>query len=573
MNFPRLPRLAVAALALGLTCLPRTAWSQPSPAKLAGNARFDLKANEAAKGLDRGRLLRGIGTIQRPNWLPEDQQGRAYTVNFPISRLGWREVAVQFVPAASGEVILTLMGPWEEASRGVLYRQEVLWDDLRVEGAVLANGGFESGTTGWISNGGSILRQSPEVRAVSGSHYARTWHNQTLETVLKVTAGQPVTIHAHARAARPEGFQEMRRITRTDTPAHRAARRFLRGVNLGNGLEVPPGQNWAVRHSAQDLTHIKAEGFDHVRIPIGWHHYAGPGPEFRLDPAIFRKVDALVTPALRDGLNVMINIHHFEEFTSDPNGQAAKFYAIWRQIADHYAKAPEGLAFELLNEPKDAATTQALNPILAEAIRQIRKTNPGRTIVVGPGLWNGIGELPNLRLPDNDLNLIVSVHCYDPFQFTHQGADWAGNSPDRRVPGIVFPGPPRTPLVPDPQLNLSAGFRDWIRAYNTEPSELNPSSERVLKAAVERIAEWSRYYGRPVHLGEFGAYTAADPASRANYYRAFREALESAGIGWAIWDWKAGFRYWDERTKQPEPGMREALFGQPTRTKERPAIR
>jgi endoglucanase len=471
------------------------------------------------------------------------------------------------VPLGEGDVTLTLMGPWEEASRGVLYRQEVLWDDLRVEGATLANGSFESVNSGWMSNGGTILRQTTEVPAVSGAHYGKTWHNQTLFATLKVRAGEPVTILAHARAARPEGFREMKRITRTDTPAHQAARHFLRGANLGNGLEAPPGQNWGLTYTAQDLLHIKAEGFDHIRIPVGWHHYAGPGPDYRLKPEIYRKVDTLVTPALRDGLNVLINIHHFDEFTSDPGSQSAKFYAIWRQIADHYAKAPSGLAFELLNEPKDAATTLAINPIFAEAIRQIRKTNPGRTIVLGPGMWNGIGELPNIRVPDNDQNLIVTVHCYDPFQFTHQGADWAGDSPDRRVLGIIFPGPPETPLVPDSKLKLSTGFLDWIKAYNTQPRESNPSSERVLQAAAAQFKEWSSYYGRPVYLGEFGAYTTADPASRAHYYQSFREALESAGIGWAIWDWKAGFRYWNEKTGKPEPGMREALFGQPARTR------
>ena len=102
---------------------------------------------------------------------------------------------------------------------------------------------------------------------------------------------------------------------------------------------------------------------------------------------------------------------------------------------------------------------------------------------------------------------------------------------------------------------------DWIKAYNTLPRESNPCSPRVIQAAVDQVKEWSDYYGRPVYLGEFGAYTTADPASRAHYYHAFREALEAAGIGWALWDWKAGFRYWNEKTNQPEPGMREALFG------------
>lgn len=33
-------------------------------------------------------------------------------------------------------------------------------------------------------------------------------------------------------------------------------------------------------------------------------------------------------------------------------------------------------------------------------------------------------------------------------------------------------------------------------------------------------------------------------------------------MGWAIWDWKAGFRYWDDRKAERVTGMREALFDQ-----------
>ena len=41
----------------------------------------------------------------------------------------------------------------------------------------------------------------------------------------------------------------------------------------------------------------------------------------------------------------------------------------------------------------------------------------------------------------------------------------------------------------------------------------------------------------------------------------FLEALADAGMGWAIWDWKAGFRYWDDRRAEPVEGMRDAFFG------------
>src|ERR1051326_3139698 len=136
-----------------------------------------------------------------------------------------------------------------------------------------------------------------------------------------------------AAAARSQSgagnLPEMRPIAGRDTPAHRAAKGFMRGANLGNDLEVPPGQSWAVNYTVEDLAHIRSEGFDHIRIPVGWHHYAGPAPGFKLSDDIFAKADFLVTNALQRGLNVILNIHHFDEFTSNPSASTDKFYALW----------------------------------------------------------------------------------------------------------------------------------------------------------------------------------------------------------------------------------------------------
>jgi hypothetical protein len=180
-------------------------------------------------------------------------------------------------------------------------------------------------------------------------------------------------------------------------------------------------------------------------------------------------------------------------------------------------------------------------------------------LFVGPGKWNSIDELGALLLPDDDENLIVTVHCYDPFFFTHQGATWSG--PDTKVTGIRFPGPPAKPLLVDPKLNLRKGVIDWIGRYNTLPRERNPSSPIAFQDRLKLAHDWSEYYGRPIHMGEFGAYVAADPESRANFYREFRKALDRYGIGWAVWDWKAGFKYWEEANNRPAPRMHDALFG------------
>ena len=164
------------------------------------------------------------------------------------------------------------------------------------------------------------------------------------------------------RAVPDASAQTMKRIMGRDTPAHRAALRFMRGVSLGNYLEyLPnnPARNQS--YSASDFALIRAEGFDHVRVPVAWHLYAGPAPDFTLTNSIFTSVDFMVNAALNQGLGVVLDLHGFADFMSDPAGNQDKFYAIWRQVGAYYSNAPSAVAFELLNEPNDNATTAVMN--------------------------------------------------------------------------------------------------------------------------------------------------------------------------------------------------------------------
>jgi len=274
-------------------------------------------------------------------------------------------------------------------------------------------------------------------------------------------------------------------------------------------------------------------------------------------------VDFMVNAALNQGLSVLLDLHHFVPFMSDPAGNREKFYAIWRQVAAHYANAPPTLAFELLNEPNGNATTAVMNQTYPEAIRQIRLTNPNRTLFLGPGQWNGLDEIKigpgGLILPDYDTNLIAAVHCYDPFYFTHQGAEWA--LPDTATTGVLFTGPPSVPLQPHPSITHS-WVLDWFRLYNTRPAAVNPSSPYAFSGKLQAVRAWSDYYGRPVQVGEFGCYQKADAQSRVKFYKEIRSVMDQQGLGWAMWDWKAGFHY--IKSGQPDPpGMRDAMFPQP----------
>src|SRR5215469_14365038 len=71
----------------------------------------------------------------------------------------------------------------------------------------------------------------------------------------------------------PSNPPEMRRLAGTNSPAHQAAKYFMRGVNLGNYLESPRNAGWGVTVSAEEFQIMKREGFDHVRIPVRWSDY------------------------------------------------------------------------------------------------------------------------------------------------------------------------------------------------------------------------------------------------------------------------------------------------------------
>jgi endoglucanase len=494
--------------------------------------RFDVVGLADRHPLRDGTLTVGDGSVTHGLWMPVESQSLVYVVHARIAHYAWTEVSFRFTRDVSGRVDWQLSGPWELADSNTLFRQTVLWERPRVRNGRLL----------------TDLRTHVETR-----------HGEPFHLAVEARAGQPVTLSVRARAAPPPDFVDMARVPGSDTPAHRAQSIFRRGVSLSNCLEAPPGDDWGMQYDPADFVRIRAEGFDHVRIPIAWHHYTGPPPEHLLATQLVAKVDRLVALGTASRLGVVLNLQHFDAFMDDPKGQTPKFLAVWEQIARHYAGAPPSVAFELLNEPNSNATTAVVGPIYEEAIRSIRRSCTQRTIFVGPGNWNSVYDLDDLRLPAWDRNLVVTLHCYEPFLFTHQGTSWT--APMTATTNILYPGPPRGAVEPDAACTNLPYVVDWLARYNLYPAETNPSNRRHVRLQMERARVWSAYYGRPIHVGEFGCYRQVDPASRVSHLYDTRNAIEDAGFGWAMWDWKSSFGYWDSTGCRPLPGLRQALFG------------
>ncbi len=303
-----------------------------------------------------------------------------------------------------------------------------------------------------------------------------------------------------------------------------ANRRLGRGLNLGNYLEAPRDANWGVRIQDEHFQLIKEAGFSSIRLPVRWPDYAADTAPYRIQESFFRRVDHLLDAALKADLNVVLNIHHFEGLDKDPGAYQDKFVALWRQIALRYRDQPEGLYFELNNEPHEALNDR-WNEILRLGLAALRETNPTRPAIVGPVSWNSIKSLPLLDLPD-DPRLIVTVHMYNPHEFTHQGASWVS----QRVRSIR---------------NLQWGSDQELRALRDE---------------LQQAADWGRQHRRPIYLGEFGAYQAAPMDSRLRWTAAVARTAEELGMSWSYWEFAAGFGVYDPNSaKWREPLLRALI--------------
>nr|7VT4_A Chain A, Endoglucanase H [Meiothermus taiwanensis WR-220]7VT4_B Chain B, Endoglucanase H [Meiothermus taiwanensis WR-220] len=227
-------------------------------------------------------------------------------------------------------------------------------------------------------------------------------------------------------------------------------RQLGRGVNLGNALEAPWEGAWGVRLEEGFFELIREAGFKTIRLPVSWTHHAGRAAPYTIDPAFFSRVDWAVTQATRRGLNIVVNVHHYDELNANPQAEEARYLSIWRQIAERYRNQPGSVYFELLNEPHGRFNDnpQLWNDLLAKALRVVRESNPSRAVIVGPVGWNSLWRLSELRLPD-DPNLIVTFHYYDPLEFTHQGAEW------------LNPVPPTGVVWRENQGAFAAGWQNW----------------------------------------------------------------------------------------------------------------
>jgi endoglucanase len=333
---------------------------------------------------------------------------------------------------------------------------------------------------------------------------------------------------------------------------------FMKGINLGNGLDAPTEGAWGTVITEKHFEMAQAAGFDHVRLPVRFTtpERGDEKPPYTVKEEFWKRVDWMLDQALAHHLSIIVDLHHFDDIHKDPSSNKARLYAIWKQIAARYAKRPPEVAFEILNEPMNKLEPKILNEITNEAIKIIRVKNPKRLIFADSYLWANARHLADLELP-KDPNVIAQFHCYDPNLFTHQGAPWM--EPAFHTSGVLFPGPPPSPVNPLPEAAQAGWVAAWFKAYNETPAAENPGGPKAVFDYIDYATKYVKATGRRVYLGEFGAIDYGDAQSRENYVWLVRTEAERRGFGWAYWDDGGSFKIMNTIAGNWNEGLRKAL--------------
>ena len=325
-----------------------------------------------------------------------------------------------------------------------------------------------------------------------------------------------------------------------------------RGVNL-------PGwdsEDESRRPTAEQLRAFREKGFTHIRLLLDESRLAPAEREAYLD-RMFEEIILLFSMDYA----VSLDLHAGNIFQREPDAAETRLAGLWRAIAKRVRLLdPERLAVELLNEPQTDSETWW--PAAGRLATEVRRILPDHTIVLGPAGPQRHETLSGLE-PLADRNIVYAIHYYDPFAFTHQGADWGdADDPIQYLRDLRFPANAGDPQMKEKVAELRAEGHDRS-AVALEQSLETPWTEEAMKPAFETMADWSARHAQPVIVNEFGVLSYHAPRqSRLDWLAAVRRQAEEHCIGWTHWDFQDGFGLIDPETGMPDAGVMEALVPQ-----------
>ncbi len=289
---------------------------------------------------------------------------------------------------------------------------------------------------------------------------------------------------------------------------------MCKGVNLGGWFSQCDYSKDRLDNfiKESDFATISEWGADHVRMPVDYNIFENEDGTYKEDG--FERIDKAFSLAEKYNLKIVFDLHKTAGYSFDSYGESEsgffesealqeRFYKLWEEFAKRYGKLSDKVVFELLNEVTDRAFSDTWNKIIKECIKRIRVYAPDTIILVG-GYWNNSPDaIPDLEKPYDD-KVVYNFHCYDPLEFTHQGAYWIETlDKDKRV-----------------------SFND------------SGVTEKYFEERFSCAIETAKKYNTPLYCGEYGVIDTVSPEDTVKWYKCINAIFEKYGIVRCAWSYK-----------------------------------
>jgi aryl-phospho-beta-D-glucosidase BglC (GH1 family) len=271
------------------------------------------------------------------------------------------------------------------------------------------------------------------------------------------------------------------------------------GINIGNTLEAPGGENgwegntkgWNPMITEAYVSKLKQSGFNAVRLPCAWDMtHLIEDDKARIDPKWMARVKEVIGYCMNNDMYVLLNIHWDGGWLENnvtlakKDSVNAKQKAFWEQIATAMRDFDERLMFASANEPnaENAEETEVLlahHQTFVDAVRATGGRNVYRNLVIqGHTDFIDVEDFPTDPTPNR---LMFEWHNYTPYAFTclDKDVNW-GNM-------LYYWGEGNYSSI-EPERNATYGLED----------EHTDGFDMIKAKFLDK--------GIPVLLGEYGAY-------------------------------------------------------------------
>ena len=342
--------------------------------------------------------------------------------------------------------------------------------------------------------------------------------------------------------------------------------KIQRGTNVSHWLSQSEerGEARAMHIQEDDFARLDSLGFDFVRLPIDevqfWDEQGNKLPE-----AWDLMINA-INWAEKHHLRTIVDLHiirsHYFNAVNEGNADANTLFTseksqqdlinMWYQLSDVLkGYSNDSVAYEFMNEPV-ADDHEQWNQLIAKVHKALREREPQRTVVVGSNMWQGYETMKYLKVPENDKNIILSFHYYNPMILTHYGAWW---TPIGKYTGKVnYPG-------------ILVSKEDYEAAPDSLKKELDPYLTQEwnidkIRADFKDAIEVAKKYNLQLFCGEWGVYEPVDRELAYKWTKDMLTVFKENNIAWTTWCYDADFGFWDQKKHDfKDKGLVDLLMG------------